>query len=296
MIGGGVWLDLVTLPRPSLTPSSRGPDGSSPACSTLPAPSPRWADGYRVEGRGASPAVASMPTGSTATAWRDSSTVTPCCVARWSGPTTSRIEPPGPPPGCRDCEPPLPPRRCVRTRRANLRAARGRTLHRRPDGTIPAPFVSLIVSSVAIGIARGALRRHPRSHRRQGPAARRRAARHESRTSSGRSPSPTPSYARPAASCTRPRRRRGTPRYRVRPYARAAHGPRRRRVGDRTRHPHRRYGAHRLGGGTAVYADSPLQRRLPRRPHPDATLHRPPRHHQHPGAVLLGGEPDVPVF
>ena len=54
--------------------------------------------------------------------------------------------------------------------------------------------------------------------------------------------------------------------------------------------------AHRFGGGTAVYADSPLQRRL-------RDIHTLTQHFivrpdtlTTAGAVLAGQEPDVPVF
>ena len=102
------------------------------------------------------------------------------------------------------------------------------------------------------------------------------------RCSNTRSPSPTRSCGPRGACCTRPPRRSGRPAVDGRPLSLEEIARTRAAAAWATeRATHVVDTAHRFGGGTAVYADSPLQRRAPRHPHPHPALHRATRHPHH---------------
>ena len=172
------------------------------------------------------------------------------------------------------------------------------------------PCVDAPIVRIPIPALISLVHRQRRDRHRAGRARRHRRARHGEgarcsltrrsppiRCSSSSSATPTPSCAPAGRCCTRRRSRCGRLRHRD-PPSRSTTGPRARAaaVWATERAAAVVDTAYRLGGGSSLYADCPLQRRLRDVHALDAALPRQARHADDGGAIFAGQDVDVIVF
>ena len=299
MIGGGSWCDLVTLPRATFDAVfAKGP-GVIVAGAFNPAGSITPVNGaYRVEGRWG------FASGCEHADWTFGNCVEglveghPVLRAALFTPVTSSSRTHGPRPACA-------------RRRATTSGSRTSAFHpigpscrsrASPASTSPSP------ASTPPRSSRWWCRAWPSASPEERsrmcsllPLARSRCSRRRrwrrTRCSSTTWPSPMRSCGRLAACCTRRPRRSGRRASTVdRCRSKRSRRTRASAAWATERATHVVDTAQRFGGGTAVYADSPLQRRL-------RDIHTLTQHFivrpdtlTTAGAVLAGQEPDVPVF